>query len=936
MLKHIFSKIRELKIHASALLVFIIMFVSFLIINPKVFLNYNIYISFMSTIPFLGIMALALTPIVILGEIDLSFPSVLAISASVFSIVFVNTGYIWIATVMGLLMGLFAGFLNSILIVRFGIPSMVATLGTMFFWRGIVNVVGEGKGISLANAKDTILYNLFVGRLGNVVPMQAIWFLLIGIGFFLVINYYRFSTHVLFGTITNKDSNKKKKNIKLIKTIAFSQMSFFAAFSGILLSLEVRSFWPSQGQGYLLTTLAAVFIGGASVFGGKGAVWGSFFGAIIIGSLDAGIIVIGLSPFWLQAVYGIVIIVCILLYNKDFNFKSIIENIMDNTTDNIFFKNRESRFVLINKAYAKWLGLNDSSQAVEKKAEDFFNSKIADRIKQEEEEILKTGKSLSIEIEEEIPGKNKNAWILLKKFPFYNDKGELIGTFGITRDITEKNISTEREKEMQRKIILEREEASKQKTQFYINLAHEIKTPLTLIKNYLEKYINKKGIDKDLGVVKQNIDKLIRDIVNYMDVEKLTKDQVFYNHDQIINFSDMLKSKIVLFKSFAKNKKIKLTNQITNNIIIKADPYAVDRIINNLIDNSIKYTDENGTIQVNLKLDNDFVIMEVIDSGIGIAEEQQKYIFEAFHQLSHQKRNIQGIGMGLFIVKKIVDTLNGTLSVKSNVNLGTTFKVSLLKYNLKENEIIPGNVNVSQPIKREYLTSELKEENIEADKLNIFLVDDNLEMIAFLQSSLKDKYNVFFAFNGKLALEKLRYIPVPDLIISDIMMDELDGHEFFKMLSLNNEFKLIPFIFLTAKNTINEKLKGLMEGAIDYIYKPFLIDEIKIKIENIIRNKIDQQERNIKHIGKKIEEFLKINLNNESVEFIKINDLCLNFNISPREKQVLELIIKGFLNKEISYNLRISISTVDFHIHNIYKKLNVQNKIELMNKIGSP
>ncbi len=163
MLKYLSSKIRELKIHTSVILVFIVMFITYLIINPKVFLNYNIYSSFMSTIPFLGIMALAITPIVILGEIDMSFPSVLAVSACVFSNVFVNTGYIWIAIVLGLLTGLFAGFINSILIVRFGIPSMVATLGTMFFWRGIVNVLGEGRGISLVNAKDTILYNLFVG-----------------------------------------------------------------------------------------------------------------------------------------------------------------------------------------------------------------------------------------------------------------------------------------------------------------------------------------------------------------------------------------------------------------------------------------------------------------------------------------------------------------------------------------------------------------------------------------------------------------------------------------------------------------------------------------------------------------------------------------------------------------------------------------------------
>ena len=112
------------------------------------------------------------------------------------------------------------------------------------------------------------------------------------------------------------------------------------------------------------------------------------------------------------------------------------------------------------------------------------------------------------------------------------------------------------------------------------------------------------------------------------------------------------------------------------------------------------------------------------------------------------------------------------------------------------------------------------------------------------------------------------------------------------MLSLNEEYRLIPFIFLTAKNTIDEKLKGLYEGAIDYIYKPFLIDEIKIKIENIIKNKIEQQQKNIEHIGKKLEQFLKISINKESEKYVRFNEICSKFNISHREKEVLELILK--------------------------------------------
>ncbi len=119
----------------------------------------------------------------------------------------------------------------------------------------------------------------------------------------------------------------------------------------------------------------------------------------------------------------------------------------------------------------------------------------------------------------------------------------------------------------------------------------------------------------------------------------------------------------------------------------------------------------------------------------------------------------------------------------------------------------------------------------------------------------------------------------------------------------------------------------------DYIYKPFLIEELKLKIKNLIRNKSEQQQRNISGIGRKLEEFLKININKESEKYVKFNNICVKFKISSREKEVLGLIIRGLLNKEMSHELQISLSTVDFHIHNIYRKLNVQNKVELINKI---
>jgi simple sugar transport system permease protein len=298
----------------SIAVVFLGILLLYIIGNPKVFTRFDIYYSFMSTIPFFGIMALAMTFVVILGEMDLSFPSVLALSALLFGKVFTLTENIWLAVLVCLAVGLAAGALNALLIVRMGIPSLVATIGTMFLFRGMVNVIAQGKGIALVKAKETLIYTLSVGRIGDVIPAQAVWMLLLGVGFWFLLNRHRFGSHVLF-VGDNKESSKMMGiSVERVKTIVFMQMGFFAAFAGILSTLEVTYFWPSQGQGYLLTTLAAVFIGGTSVFGGMGTVIGTFIGTLIIGSLEAGIIAIGLTGFWIQLIYGLIIVVSVSIY----------------------------------------------------------------------------------------------------------------------------------------------------------------------------------------------------------------------------------------------------------------------------------------------------------------------------------------------------------------------------------------------------------------------------------------------------------------------------------------------------------------------------------------------------------------------------------------------------------------------------------------------
>ena len=308
------AAVRQSRLEFSIAAVMVGIYLLFIFGNPKVFTGFDIYYSFMSTIPLFGIMALAMTLVVTLGEIDLSFPSVLALSALFLGKVFALTGNIWLAVLVCLAIGLLCGALNAALIVWVGIPSLVATIGTMFFFRGMVNVIAQGKGIPLVAAKTTLLYTLTVGRIGGVIPTQAVWMLVLGIGFWLLMNRHRFGSHILFVGDNMESSRMMGINVERVKTIVFMQMGFFAAFAGILSTLEVTYFWPSQGQGYLLTTLAAVFIGGTSVFGGMGTILGTFAGAIIIGSLEAGIIAIGLTGFWIQLIYGLIIMVSVSIY----------------------------------------------------------------------------------------------------------------------------------------------------------------------------------------------------------------------------------------------------------------------------------------------------------------------------------------------------------------------------------------------------------------------------------------------------------------------------------------------------------------------------------------------------------------------------------------------------------------------------------------------
>src|SRR4030065_2840701 len=291
--------------------VFVTLWLIFIVSAPDTFLSGRIYSAFMTSIPFFAIMAIPLTIVVIAKEMDLSFPSIMAMGMVAFSFVYNETAFIgstttrvFLAIIAALLAGSIIGWINGIIIVKFGIPSPLLTIGTQFFWRGAVLVLTSGTNFPIEYIKETIFYPMFVGKIGGFLPMQMVWLVVITILGWILLNRHRFGAHIyLIGDNINS-AELMGINTGRTRIQAFMLVGLISAFAGLLYSFFIAYFWPSLGRGYLLNTLASVFLGGTSVFGGIGTILGTFLGAFIIGAIEAATVGIGLKGVWTPLIYG--------------------------------------------------------------------------------------------------------------------------------------------------------------------------------------------------------------------------------------------------------------------------------------------------------------------------------------------------------------------------------------------------------------------------------------------------------------------------------------------------------------------------------------------------------------------------------------------------------------------------------------------------------
>ena len=405
-------------------------------------------------------------------------------------------------------------------------------------------------------------------------------------------------------------------------------------------------------------------------------------------------------------------------------------------------------------------------------------------------------------------------------------------------------------KEVESALLLEQDRANdlekitKIKTDFFNNVSHELRTPLTLIIAPLEDAIAKAqhvGMKSDLEIAMGNSKRLLNLTNEILDLSKIDGSgmKIELAKIQLLPF---LQRVLHSYHSLAAMRKIDLIEEfdIDSKIHIETDIAKLEKILNNLISNAIKYSNNNGRVTLTLNenaISKSILNITVKDNGIGIPLDEQPHIFDRFYQ-SSQVSQSSGTGIGLALVKELVDLLKGTISLTSEENSGSafTFNIPVIK-SIK-------SVIQEEEEEEEEPTTKLPITNfvpilIDGNKPRILIVEDDIEMSKYITGLLNQDFECHTAFNGAQALEKLQTQKY-DLISSDIMMPEMDGFEFRKIVNKDHRINKTPFIMLTARALEEDKLKGLQMGIDDYITKPFHSVEFKTRVNNLLRNKIER------------------------------------------------------------------------------------------------
>lgn len=388
------------------------------------------------------------------------------------------------------------------------------------------------------------------------------------------------------------------------------------------------------------------------------------------------------------------------------------------------------------------------------------------------------------------------------------------------------------------------------KLRFFTNISHELRTPLTLIAGPMETVLQKENLPEDvreqLQVVERNTNRMLRLVNQILDFRKI-QNKKMKMQVQKLNIVPFVRKVMENFESLAQEHHIDyILEAEKDDLYLWVDEDKFEKILFNLLSNAFKYTPNGKMIAVFIREDNSTISVEVRDQGIGIAENKKQSIFVRFENLVDKNffGHSASSGIGLSLVKELVEMHKATISVDSKIGEGSGFKVEYLKgkdhYDPETEFILADQIVTSfEKVETTGNTSIITEVPLEdaaeiaSSQRVLLIVEDNSELRTFLRGIFADKFRIIEAVDGVEGLNKaLKFLP--DIIISDVMMPEKDGIEMMKELRADMTTSHIPIVLLTAKTSIENKLEGLEYGADDYITKPFSATYLKARVQNIL------------------------------------------------------------------------------------------------------
>ena len=455
-----------------------------------------------------------------------------------------------------------------------------------------------------------------------------------------------------------------------------------------------------------------------------------------------------------------------------------------------------------------------------------------------------------------------------------------------------------------------KEEVYESKLRFFTNITHEFCTPLTLIYGPCEKilaypqsdsYIRKYG-----KMIQQNTEKLNGLILELLEFRRLETGHKVLSI-QRLSVSDKLQNIAESFCELAENKNLNYRLDIEPDIEWNTDISCFSKIVNNLISNAFKYTPEEGNITIGLKVENQFLTLNISNSGKGIAKENLAKIFDRYKILDSFEMNGKNSrnGLGLAICKNMVTLLNGEINVSSIQNEITTFTVTLPELSPTAQEAeTPQKVYATGPLNTNTEPMELEQTtvNFDTSKHTVMIIDDDPSMLWFVSEIFVDKYNVLSFNNAAEALASLE-LKQPDLIISDVMMPEIDGLSFAQKIKQNKLWSHIPLILLSALHHEDDQVKGIEAGAEVYVTKPFNVKYLEKVVYRLIKRESD------------LKEYYSSIFSSFKVE----NGNCIHKEDQEFLDKVIETIEKKITNPDLSVELLSS--DLGYSTRQFYRKL---------------